>query len=258
MSGRVKAPWTAEQVKNLNDFQEAGIFHEFCCGGKIGGADCHAVLIATENGWVCPVNCGYTQDWANDFMTNGSWRVELERLKSIEQVEASTPTLRVYTGADGAVIHKKSYEIRCEALIDKNFTCTRYPEWDFHSHHPLHPEEIVQSVCELVAEFYDRVMNAKRSPFHLYIFTLSEVVLRTICNLVRNGLLDGIKVEFVWYDKDLEQITVPLDAKGEMTSPWPDDMFDMQFNLLFHGVPKLRPEVLEQFIKGREALKKQS
>ena len=26
-------------------------------------------LIATENGWLCPV-CGYTQNWAHSFMDN--------------------------------------------------------------------------------------------------------------------------------------------------------------------------------------------
>ena len=62
------ALWTDEQVKNLNEYQEAGYMHPFTCGTP----KCSADLVATPDGWVCPNGCGYTQNWAHDFMLNGS------------------------------------------------------------------------------------------------------------------------------------------------------------------------------------------
>lgn len=58
------APWTSEQVENLNRYQKSGVFHEFTCGGCDAGA-----LIATQNGWHC-TNCNYTQTTAHEFMLN--------------------------------------------------------------------------------------------------------------------------------------------------------------------------------------------
>lgn len=59
----LKAPWTDEQVKNLNDYQNSGRFHPFTCG------NCRNDLVALNEGWTCPTpDCGYTQDWAHEFM----------------------------------------------------------------------------------------------------------------------------------------------------------------------------------------------
>lgn len=97
---QIKVPFTNEQVKNLNEYQNVGMFHPFTCAND--GDDDHikyefekrhgnanykdyiiaeklkginypeAVftetnLIATENGWKCPV-CDYKQNWAHSFM----------------------------------------------------------------------------------------------------------------------------------------------------------------------------------------------
>jgi hypothetical protein len=66
----IHAPWTAEQVEALNDFQERGGMHPFTCG-----SDHHEHrnpnLRATIDGWVCrDTNCDYTQDWALAFMAD--------------------------------------------------------------------------------------------------------------------------------------------------------------------------------------------
>lgn len=74
-----KAPFTDEQVKNLNDFQAFGRFHPFTCGGnrsseahrayaEVHGGDL-GQLVATNEGWRCPV-CDYRQDWAHGFMAD--------------------------------------------------------------------------------------------------------------------------------------------------------------------------------------------
>jgi hypothetical protein len=59
----IKAPYTKDQVKRLNQYQSNGYFHPFTCGGK----DCRETLIATNDGFICP-HCGYKQDWAHEFM----------------------------------------------------------------------------------------------------------------------------------------------------------------------------------------------
>ena len=75
---KIQAPFTAAQVRGLNEYQTGTDFgHKmppFTCGnrgdgqhGEEGGDK--GVLIATEEGWVCPC-CGYTQDWAHSFMVS--------------------------------------------------------------------------------------------------------------------------------------------------------------------------------------------
>lgn len=63
------APWTAEQITQLNAWQSCGWVHPFTCGKR----DDHKrndVLVATEAGWVCPFpGCDYTQGWAHKVMT---------------------------------------------------------------------------------------------------------------------------------------------------------------------------------------------
>lgn len=62
--------FTEDQVASLNAYQEAGIMHPFTCGTM----GCRADLVATTEGWVCPTGCGYTQDWAMNWMADWSWK----------------------------------------------------------------------------------------------------------------------------------------------------------------------------------------
>jgi len=77
MSDTNQPIWTAGQVKALNDWQGCVHLHPFTCGNnrmdeahiayqKEHGGD-FGQLVATENGWICPV-CGYKQNWAHNFM----------------------------------------------------------------------------------------------------------------------------------------------------------------------------------------------
>lgn len=70
---QIFVPFSPEQVQHLNEYQCAvngGMpFHPFTCRnrgdghhGEEGGD--RGVLIATEDGWVCP-HCDYTQNWAH-------------------------------------------------------------------------------------------------------------------------------------------------------------------------------------------------
>jgi len=61
---QIHAPFTPEQVRHLNEFQNAESVHPFTC-------KCGVNLVATEAGWICN-ECEYTQDWAHDFMADGS------------------------------------------------------------------------------------------------------------------------------------------------------------------------------------------
>jgi len=101
MNYKIQSPFTPEQVESLNKYQNEGRFHPFTC--RNDGDEAHISyefkkdfpnqnyyefirkvklkgvpfpeaqftqtnLIATENGWICPV-CDYKQDWAHNFMT---------------------------------------------------------------------------------------------------------------------------------------------------------------------------------------------
>jgi|GEM_PF-1656772 len=67
---QIKAPFTDEQVKGLNEYQNSGVFHEFTCGNSKHPADKGRTLVAYNEGWKCP-NCDYTQNWAFASMTDG-------------------------------------------------------------------------------------------------------------------------------------------------------------------------------------------
>jgi hypothetical protein len=65
----VAAPWTDEQVANLNRYQRAGVFHPFTCGRRDEHRDNPGVLVAETDGWHCPAaGCTYRQEWAHPFM----------------------------------------------------------------------------------------------------------------------------------------------------------------------------------------------
>lgn len=66
MSEIIRAPFTEEQVKNLNEYQNLGIVHEYTCRNEHYYS---RVLIATTQGWICP-NCDYKQSWAFASTTN--------------------------------------------------------------------------------------------------------------------------------------------------------------------------------------------
>lgn len=62
----MKAPFTEEQINNINDYQNRGMFHPFTCT-----TGSHT-LIANADGLYCP-NCpDYHQDWVHDGMADGS------------------------------------------------------------------------------------------------------------------------------------------------------------------------------------------
>lgn len=73
-SDKIYAPWPAEVVAQLNQYQAEGFFHPFTCGAGQAGAHAGGVsLVATGEGWHCPLSsCNYTQDWAWTFMARAN------------------------------------------------------------------------------------------------------------------------------------------------------------------------------------------
>ena len=71
--GKMKAPWTPEQVEALNKYQNTTGIHPYTCPNeqctgkeKLALVSLPAELVATPDGWKCPY-CGYTQNWAHDY-----------------------------------------------------------------------------------------------------------------------------------------------------------------------------------------------
>lgn len=70
---KIVAPFTDEQVKNLNEYQKSTGIHPFTCCSHEGcnrtSQPNEGILIARTQGWVCP--CGkYKQNWAHKFMAD--------------------------------------------------------------------------------------------------------------------------------------------------------------------------------------------
>lgn len=84
------APWSAEQVDQLNIYQRRGSFHEFTCGNQHGG---DKTLFATVDGWRCP-HCDYQQRWAHGFMADPAMNTFDVHLKGRSQGEPFQSPLR--------------------------------------------------------------------------------------------------------------------------------------------------------------------
>lgn len=71
---KVTAPFTEEQVKSLNGYQQCEKLHPFTCPQG------HS-LIAVAAGWACPaclgVGTAFRQTWAWRFMADFSWKERL-------------------------------------------------------------------------------------------------------------------------------------------------------------------------------------
>ena len=69
------APWTDEEVRNLERWQTCAWVHPYTCGhcrdAHLHGSDEHR-LVPTKDGWWCPT-CDYRQDWCWGPMLDGPW-----------------------------------------------------------------------------------------------------------------------------------------------------------------------------------------
>lgn len=86
----IKAPWTPEQVKQLNRYQASGMVHPFTCPNHPTAN----VLVATKAGWTCPT-CNYTQDWASALMASREFIDDLNRFRDGLLAKASGETLGI-------------------------------------------------------------------------------------------------------------------------------------------------------------------
>lgn len=71
-----RAPWDEAQIKSLNDYQEARVFHPYTHSRDEDGND--EILVATKDGWKCPNHPDHLQDWAWDWTANDQWRTIFE------------------------------------------------------------------------------------------------------------------------------------------------------------------------------------
>lgn len=65
----IEAPWTRDQVVNLQKRQQAYSLHAYTCG------KCGSRLFPASAGWICSTDgCGYTQTWAHDIDLDGGFK----------------------------------------------------------------------------------------------------------------------------------------------------------------------------------------
>jgi hypothetical protein len=87
----IHAPFTEEQVKNINEYQVDGMMHPFTCpcdhddfvDGEVAADH---LLIATKENLYCS-DCDYQQYWVHDFMADGTANAQLARLVLEEKKE---------------------------------------------------------------------------------------------------------------------------------------------------------------------------
>lgn len=84
---KISAPWTDDQVKSLNEYQQCDRVHPFT--GRLGEP-----LIATKSGWISPndpFRC-VVQTWAHPFMLDWSWKKLPSGLKERAYIESAKLT----------------------------------------------------------------------------------------------------------------------------------------------------------------------
>lgn len=72
---KIKAPFTDEQIKNLDARQLCGFLHEYTC-------NCTTILIASPEGWWCFSCKKVVQDWAYKLDADGTNVITAEKLFS--------------------------------------------------------------------------------------------------------------------------------------------------------------------------------
>ena len=71
---KVNAPFTPDQVKSLNEYQESGVMHPFTGNNDILPGMEEDILVAEEDGWHSLHDPEYFQDWAHHWMADWSWK----------------------------------------------------------------------------------------------------------------------------------------------------------------------------------------
>jgi len=67
-----KPPFTLAEVQSFNEYQKAGIMHEYTCGKRDDHVE-NSVLFAKEDGLFCPT-CDYRQDNVLEWLMNDEWK----------------------------------------------------------------------------------------------------------------------------------------------------------------------------------------
>lgn len=79
---QIQAPWNAEQVQHLKEFQECGYVHPFT---GINSAGQTVDLIPTRDGWRAEPNGPIVQNWAYGYMLDGTVVASFERVKQLDR-----------------------------------------------------------------------------------------------------------------------------------------------------------------------------
>jgi hypothetical protein len=98
MNDRIYAPFTPEQVRNLNVYQRSGMYHPFTCGNRSDHPEDEiykGCLVATVHGWICPICWDGTkedmQNWAVPFMAIWASKLEMEKAQGYRTVSTKEP-----------------------------------------------------------------------------------------------------------------------------------------------------------------------
>lgn len=121
-------PWTADQVKSLNAYQRAELFHPFTCSRRGPGRVEH-ILVATTDGWTCPVCIAagkpYDQNWCHDFMANWAWGWARDILKPQEQKMSALELARKIKQEHLDLIRRSEQQER-EMNVDLRRVCNEF------------------------------------------------------------------------------------------------------------------------------------
>lgn len=143
MNDRIYAPFTPEQVRNLNVYQRSGMFHPFTCGNRSDHPEDEidkGCLVATIHGWICPICWDGTkedmQDWAVPFMASWASKEEMETsagYKSITkivpiQVSEKLKWLHSFCKNNKSLLAKAFY-FKCFYCLVENAPILEIKEW---------------------------------------------------------------------------------------------------------------------------------
>lgn len=143
--------------------------------------------------------------------------------------------MNIYTGRHAQLVHNFAIE-----KVDKDKTTLVFPEIAYNTGTDWSPLDVPRHSRDIVNYLQSYLYNLGA------VITLNPVVIRFFCQKVRKGEMKASDLRIFYIDRNeyidgdettvigQDVVEIVVDDKGNFCTPCPDDMFDVEYELLFH------------------------
>jgi hypothetical protein len=143
--------------------------------------------------------------------------------------------MNIYTGRHAQLVHNFAIE-----KVDKDKTTLVFPEIAYNTGTDWSPLDVPRHSRDIVNYLQSYLYNLGA------VITLNPVVIRFFCQKVRKGEMKASDLRIFYIDRNeyidgdettvigQDVVEIVVDDKGNFCTLCPDDMFDVEYELLFH------------------------